>query len=389
MDTKPVFSSRWTGAGGLALAVLCAGWFWRPDRFFQAYFFGYLFWLSVSLGALSILLLHHATGGAWGFVIRRNLEAAVRVLPVFFLLLLPVVLGGLDDLYAWARPETVAHDEILQHKQPYLNPAFFAIRALLYFGLWMGLGLSAARWSRRQDTAAAPDLDGRRPGLGSVGLVVYALAVTFASFDWLMSLDAHWFSTMFGVRFAAGLALGGISFAILLLARSVHTGRLREVARPDHFHDLGKLLLAFVMFWTYIVFSEFLIIWSGNLAEETPWYIHRFHGGWQWVGIGLMLFHFLLPFALLLSRERKRDLVRLQRVAALVFVMRLADLAWLMLPAFSPGHFRFGIWEALAVIGLGGIWLRVFARRFAEAPNVPAHLPDYMQPAGPEEAEHA
>jgi len=381
-------AARWLRVGAVALALLLVIGFFNPGRVFEGYLLGYLFWLGISLGALSILLLHHLTGGAWGFPIRRILESAVSLLPWMLLLFLPILLFGLDDLYTWARPEQVDHDPLLQHKQPYLNSGFFSARALIYFAVWIGLGSALTRWSRRQDMTDRPHPAARLTAVGGPGVVLYALVATFASIDWVMSLEPHWFSTMYGVLFAAGVALSGLSFAVVMLGKLSQEKPLSDFVDAQHFHDIGNLLLTFVMFWAYIAFSQFLIIWSGNLSEETPWYLNRSQGGWQWVAVLLALFHFAVPFALLLSREHKRRIERMQRVARLVLGMRVLEMLWLVTPAFSPGQFKLGVTEILALLGVGGLWMGWFARHLARAPLLPVHLPTATRLPVEEVAEH-
>ncbi len=346
--------------GVLALAVGVLGSLLNRAAFFQAYLIGYLFWTGIAVGCLGLLMLHHLVGGRWGHAIQRLLEAGVRTLPLMALLFVPILVG-LADLYVWARPDVVAADALLQHKQAYLNgPAYFG-RTAVYFAVWIGAGTILTMLSARQDQGIDTDRLTRRLQVWSgPGLVVYGLAVTFAAVDWVMSLEPHWYSSIYGVVFLAGQALLALAFvtrmAIFLGARPP----LQAVLGPDRLHDLGNLLLAFVMFWAYVAFSQYLIIWSGNLPEENHWYIERMHGGWGVMAFGLVGFHFVVPFLLLLSRTTKRRATILGPVAVGILVMRALDLFWLVAPALQTEGFRVHWLDVVLPIGLGGLWLAAF-----------------------------
>jgi hypothetical protein len=362
------------GIGGLALCVVGA--FFRPEQFFRAYLLAYVFWIGLVLGCLGIVMMYHLSGGAWGVVIRRMLESATRTLPVMVVLFIPL-LFGLHDLYAWARPDVVANDELLQHKRLYLNVPFFVLRAVLYFVAWGGVAYLLNRWSREQDQRATDPRPTRRLRLLSgPGLVLYGLGITFAAIDWLMSLEPHWYSTIFGVTLMVGQGLNAFAFAIIVIALLADREPLSRVLAPVHFQDLGSLLLAFVMLWTYMAFSQWLVIWSGNLPEENVWYVHRLQGGWQWFGVVLIVFHFVLPFFLLLSRDLKRNAHALAVVAAAIMVMRFVDLFWLIIPAFYPDGFHIHWMYIVAPLSLGALWLAMFIRQLGERPLLPLHDPN-------------
>lgn len=352
------------GGALLALSVLLAvltgaG----AEQFFRSYLIGFMFWLGIALGSLAILMLHHLTGGAWGLVVRRHLEAATRTLPLLTLAFLPLAIG-LRALYIWARPDVVAADPVLQAKQLYLNAPFFLGRAVFYFAVWNFLAYVINRWSLEQDAGGRQPIGSERKfrQLSAPGLMAYGLTITFASVDWVMSLDPHWFSTIFGVLFMGAQALSAMAFAIVALAATSRYEPLADVVDPSHFHDLGKLLFAFVMLWAYFSFSQFLIIWSGNLPEEIPWYLERLHGGWGAVALVVLIGSFLLPFLLLLSRDLKRNRPVLATIAAGVLIIRLVDLVWLIAP--RAGHHGFPVhWlDVTLPLGLGGLWLALFAR---------------------------
>jgi hypothetical protein len=343
---------------------------------FQSYLLGYVFWILLPLGSLAILMLHHLVGGGWGFVIRRLLEAATRTFPVMAVLFVPL-LFGIGELYPWADLDQVASDPHLEHKTPYLNQGFFVTRAVLYFVIWGALTLALNRWSARQDNTDDPALVRRLQGLSGVGLVLFGLTTTFASIDWVMSLEPLWFSTIFGAIFIVGGTLSALLVMILTLAALHRQAPLDKVVTPTHFHDLGKLLLTFVMLWAYIAFSQYLIIWSGNTAEEAAWYVKRQEGGWQHVALILIVFHFAVPFILLLSRQRKRQARSLARLAWGLLLLRFVDVFWLVCPAFRPSVFVLDWLDIVAPVGIGGIWTAFFLRELNKRPLLPLKDPRF------------
>ncbi len=367
--------------GVVGLAAGAVGAVTNTDQFFRSWLIGFLFCLGLSLGPLALLMLQHMSGGQWGLVGRRVFEAASRNLPFVALLFIPI-LFGLPRLYEWARPEAVQADHILQIKAPYLNVPFFIARAVLYFALWVGGAWLLNKWSAAQDRGeiATTPADSRRfRVLSAPGLIVYVLTLTFASTDWVMSLDAHWYSTIFGFIFVAGQGLTGFALVIVVLSALTGTEPYATFLNKRHFLDLGKLLLAFVMLWAYFSFSQFLIIWSGNLPEEITFFTERLQGGWQWVSLAILLGHFALPFVLLLSRDLKRRPRLLAQVAIVILVFRFVDLMWLVEPTF--GHEGFPLhWMNLAVpAGLTGVWLFLFARHLRSRPLLPLNDPFFKE----------
>lgn len=347
-----------------------------PERLWWSYLAAFVFWIGVALGSLALSMLHHLSGGEWGVVIRRPLESASRTLPLMVLLFLPLAFV-LPRLYAWARPAEVAASHVLQHKQPYLNVPFFLLRAAIYLATWLVLTYLLDRWSREQDRSGDPRVYDRMRMLSGPGLVAYALTVSFASFDWVMSLDAEWFSTIFGILTIGGQGLSALAFIVAVLVLLSQHEPLAGRVKPTQLHDLGKLILAFVMLWAYFNFSQLLIVWSGNLPEEIPWYVRRLQGGWQWVGLGLILFHFALPFLLLLSRSLKRRPQSLVAVACFLLVMRAVDTIWLIAPEFQgqrPSLAGLGVvLDVLALVGVGGIWVWFFFYQLKQRPLLPLH----------------
>lgn len=377
MKAEPVTLQGWENfqrasliVGGAALALCFVAALFYRERFFQAYLTAYFFWLGIPLGCLGIMMLHNLTGGAWGLVIRRLLESGMRTLPLMLLLFVPL-LFGLPILYEWARPEEVAQDPLLQQKSAYLNVPFFLARAVLYFALWISAAWLLTRWSREHDVSGDPMLRERLRRLSAPGLVVYTFTVTFASIDWLMSIEPHWYSTIFGVHFMGGHALAAFAFAVAVSGLLRRQEPLSAVLQPSHVHDLGNLLLGFVMLWAYFSFSQWLIVWSGNLAEEVGWYVDRTRGGWQWVVIVLMVLHFFVPFFVLLLRGVKRRTEALSLLAGLIVFMRLVDVFWYILPSFDPAAFRIHWLDVLTVLGIGGVWIAAFIFYLRPVPLVP------------------
>jgi hypothetical protein len=363
-------------AGGVGALLSAVALLIDPAQFFRSYLTTYLLLLSVTLGCLALGMIHQVSGGAWGVVIRRVLGAATRTLPALTLLFVPIVVG-LHYLYPWTDAATVAKDEVLQWKRPYLNVPFFLARALLYFLVWNGIAYFLNKWSLEQDATGDPRYARRMQLLSAGGLLAYGLTITFASFDWVMSLEPHWFSTMFGVLLMGGQGLSGMAFAIVAVQWLSRKPPLSEVLTQSHFHDLGNLLLAFVMLWTYFGFSQYLIIWSGNLPEEAEWYVHRTAHGWQLVGLALVIFHFALPFALLLLRVIKRQGQLLAKVAAGVLIMRYVDLFWLTAPAFHHDRFYVHWLDFLLPLSLAAIWLGAFIHQLRGRALLPLHDPEF------------
>ena len=372
-------SARWQrvrhGAlliGALGLGSCLIGAPFSGAQFFQSYLFAYVFWLGIALGCLGIVMLHNLSGGGWGSEIRGLLEAGMNTLPLMAVLFLPL-LFGLQQLYEWARPEAVARDVFLQHKAAYLNVPFFVIRTALYFVLWIAAAVLMTRWSaqaRESDGAASA----RLRGVSGPGLVVYVLTITFASMDWIMSLEAHWYSTLFGVHFLGGHGLAALAFTILFSAILSHSATAAQPFSASHRLDLGNLLLGFVMLWAYFTLSQWLIIWSGNLPEEAVWYTHRNQGGWEWLPRLMVVFHFLVPFLLLLSRRNKRNVQFLAMIAATILVMRLVDIFWFTVPAFRPGELGLHWMDIAATAGIGGIWLGGFLGQLQRRPALPIQV---------------
>ena len=381
--TAPAELSRVrTGAvvvGVVFSLLLLIGAFIDRAQFFHAYLVGFIFWIGIALGSLALLMLQHLTGGAWGLVIRRVLEASTRTLPLMIVLFVPLAFG-LQQIYSWTSAAEMNQTAALHEKAiHFLNPPFFLARAALYFAIWSVFALTLNWFSLAQDRTADPKLQKRMQMMGGPGLILFVLTVTFAAIDWVMSLDPAWSSTIFGLIFVAAWTLSALAFTILVSAWLSQREPMNAVLRPAHFHDLGNLTLALVMLWTYFAFSQYLIIWSGNLPEETTWYVARKHGGWGLIALAIVILQFAFPFLILLSRAAKKSGRKLAMLAILILVMRIMDVIWLIEPTFNRGHFHLSWMDVAAPIALGGLWLAMFAWQLQKRPLVPINDPQLEQ----------
>jgi hypothetical protein len=362
--------------GALFLLVLLVGAVFNRRQIFQSYLIGWTFWTGIAIGSIALLMLQHLTGGGWGFVIRRVLEAATRTLPVMAILFLPVILGAHDIYHHWLDHEELAKHAVVQFKTPYLNLPFFIVRAVIYFAVWLALMFFLNKWSLAQDRTADNRYTKNMRVLSGPGMVALIFTVTFASVDWYMSLEPEWFSTIYGFIFVAAWSLSALAFVIAIMARLSREEPMKRIVAPLHFHDLGKLLLALVMLWAYFAFSQYLIIWSGNLPEEIGWYIVRTSTVWGTIVVGIAILHFGAPFLFLLSRDLKRRPGKLVFVAVLILLMRAVDLLWMLVPAFRDEHKW--IWmDVIALIGFGGIWLGLFTWQLSKRPLIPINDPQF------------
>ena len=360
------------GGAGLAISVLGA--LLDRTQFLQSYLVAWLLWAGVAFGCFALMSLHHLSGGAWGLMVRRVLEAAARTIPILGVLFIPVFLG-LSHIYPWAQPEILAGNELIARKAGYLNEPFFIARTIGYITILGGLTWLITRLSLRQDQTGDSSLTRRMQILAGPGLGIYVLVATLASVDWIMSLDPLWYSSIFGVYFLGGHVVSAFAFVIPVALWLRSREPMSRAFSPRHFHDYGKLLFAFVMLWAYFALSQLLIIWSGNLAEEVTWYVERITGGWKTVGILLAVLHFALPFVLLLSRNLKRDARRLAIVACLLLGMRWVDLYWQAGPTFHHDGFALHWLDLTTVVGLGGIWVALVFRGLGRHALVPINDP--------------
>lgn len=342
------------------------------DRFFHSYLIAFMFVLGLSLGSLGLLMLQHLTGGHWGIMTRRPLESATRVLPLVAVFFLPIAIFGMKHLYKeWLDAPPTGEGSLSNLQKSYLTTNGFLIRAVIYFAVWFLLVYIFNRWSKEQDVNREDRALRRRlKMLAGPGIILYVFVMTFAAIDWVMSLSPHWASTIYGFLFVIGQLISSMSLMIVVLVLLSRTAPMEGIIQSRHLHDLGKLLLAFVMLWAYFGFSQLLIIWSGNLPEEISFYRTRLYGAWGVVAVLVLIFHFFVPFFSLLSRDLKRNARLLSKVALWLIFMRLVDLFWLTRPEFTSNAVP-GLMDFAAILALAGIWFAVFARNLKTQPLLP------------------
>ena len=370
------FQKRSLIIGVVFLVLLLVGAILNRPQFFHSYLVGYLFWAGIAIGSLALLMLQHMTGGHWGLVIRRVLEAATRTLPLVALLFIPIIIGA-HSIYPWTHDEEMAKTPALAQKaRLYLNLPGFVGRAVLYFALWGILAYLMNKWSYEQDRSAERRHTKRMRMLSGPGMIIFVLTVTFAAVDWSMSLNPEWFSTIYGLLFVAAWSLSALAFVIAMMSLIGRSEPLSRVVRPNHFQDLGKLMLALVMLWAYFAFSQYLIVWSGNLPEEIEWYLPRVKGGWGVIALSVVIFHFALPFVLLLSASLKRNAGKLLILAIVILIIRQIDFFWMVAPEFTH-DFHISWMDIVAPIGIGGIWLAFFFWQLNKRALIPINDPQY------------
>ena len=381
----------------LGIALIAVGYVSDDGQFFRSYLLAFLYWVSLSLGCLAILMMHHLGGGRWGFAIRRVVEAGSRTIYVMPLLGIPVILG-MHELYEWTHADVVAADPVLQKKQIYLNAPFFILRAAGYFVIWGLLVFFLNRWSAAQDETTETSPTRRMQVMSGPGVIVFVLTGTLAATDWMMSLEPHWFSTIYAAIYIIGQILLTWAFVMLVCIPLSKRQPLSSLLSNDRLRDIATLMLGFVMLWAYTSFSQLLIIWSANLPEEIGWYFKRLQGGWQGVGYTLIFAHFGIPFLLLISSRIKSRIAVLVGVSISIAVMRLVDLFWVTAPAFQimdsmghgdHSHVGFALsWMDLGLpIALGAIWLYVFLGQLTKRSLVPLNDPRFDFQALAEETE--
>jgi len=354
------------------------------ETFFHTYLVAYVFWAGIALGCLGWLMIQYLGGATWGLIIRRILEAGAHTLILLAVLFVPIIIG-LKDIYKWANLDKIEDHELhemIAKKTAWLNPSFFTVRFVIYFVILLGLTIVLRRFSQKQDETGDPATVQGAQNWSGPGFLLYGLVCTFASIDWVMSLDPAWFSSIFGLLMIAGQGVASMALIISVTVVLSRREPMDHILKPKHFHDLGKLLMALVCVWAYFSFSQLLIIWSGNLPEEIPYYIERFKGPWRFIGVALIVLHFLLPFFLLLSRDLKKNARRLVLVAWLIIVMRFVDLIWVIVPTFELDHHAaaslstYALYAA-ATIGFGGIWLGWFFWQLKGRAIVPYRDPQF------------
>lgn len=359
---------------GLVLGGICViGGFFSPGDFFRSYLMGYLFWLGLTLGSMAIVMMQYLTAGAWGIVTRRPLESASRTLPLCAILFIPIAIG-IPRLYDWAHSDLVHNEYVLRHRSVYMNPTMFIIRAIIYFAIWGIFTYFLNKWSAEQDLRGG--FEKRLAALSAPGLILYVFTVTFSSVDWAESLETDWYSTMWGFLFVARQGLSAFAFAIIVMALLSQREPLSSVFKPAHLHDLGKLLLTFVMLWAYFAFSQLVIVWSGNLTDEIPWYLRRFATSWGILGVLLIILQFIVPFLLLLSRPLKRNVIALCSVVAIIIFMRWVDLMWIVMPSYYQRGFRLTWMNFCVPLAIGCLWIAVFVWQLKNRPLLPLQAPN-------------
>jgi hypothetical protein len=349
-----------------------------PEQFFRSYLLAYIFWLGFPLGCAAFLMVHHLTGGYWGLAIRRPLEAGARTVPLLIVFVLPLF-GGVGRLFSWTHAAVVAADPAIQLKHLYLNLPFFVARNVIYFAIWWWLAWRLNSWSDEQDRTGDPRLASRMEVISGPGLVLYGLTVTFFSVDWVMSLEPDWFSTIYGMIFMISQVLGALALVTFVAGLLSQREPVAGAVTADRLNDLGNLVLTFVMLWAYLSFSQYLIIWAGNLTKEIPWYVRRAEGGWAIVALVVIFLSFAIPFYLLLLRAIKRRVETLSTLCAALVVVTFLDVYWMVVPAFEKTGPRFYLLDFLLPVGLGGIWVAEFVRQLKSRPLLPLHDPRFEE----------
>ncbi len=361
------------GTGILLGIASIIGGIYSPGDFFHSYLMGYLFWLGLTLGCMGIVMLQYLTAGAWGIMTRRALESASRTLPLCALLFIPIAIG-MPWLYDWAHSDLVKNEYVLRHRHIYMNPSMFIGRAIVYFIVWGIFMYFLNKWSLEQDERGG--LEKRLARLSAPGLLIYVFTITFATIDWAESLENNWFSTIWGFLFVAREGLASFAFVIIVMALLSRREPLASRFKPAHLHDLGKLLLVFVMLWAYFEFSQLVVIWSGNLTDEIPWYLHRFATSWGWLGVMLIVLEFIVPFLMLLSRPLKRSVIALCCVVSLIIFMRWVDLMWIVMPQYYQRGFRLTWMNLVVPASIGCLWIAVFVWQLQKRPLLPLQAPN-------------
>jgi hypothetical protein len=357
--------------GGIALLLAIPGALSSPEKFYHSYIFSYMLVLGLTVGSLGLLMLQHLTGGNWGIIIRRPLEAASRNIWLMLVMFIPIVLGMKTLYRAWLDPERLKEEPLSKFQQGYLTSGGFLGRAVLYFAIWFLLMWLFNTWSRQQDERKQdPQIQRRFKSLSGPGVILYILLTTFAAIDWVMSLSPHWASTIYGFIFVGAQAIASMCLMIIVIVLLSGSEPLAGIIQKRHLHDLGKWLFAFNILWAYFAFSQLLIIWSGNQPEEISFYRTRLFGGWGVVAVFVLVFSFSLPFLILLSRDVKRTPGLIAKVAAWMLFMRLVDLYWMTRPEFTPRAFPTWL-DFVVPIALFGLWLGFFAMNLKQRPLLP------------------
>ena len=363
------------------IGLLVAGYFLvSPEQFFRSYLVGFWMWFGMGAGCLLALMTQYLTGGAWGLIIRKPLEAGAKTLYVMWLGFLPLLLGA-HRLYWWTTAAGQA-DKRIHEKALYLNVEFLWIRWVIYGLIWLGLTWTLTKWSRLEGETKSVEFSKKLESLSAIGVIAFFFTMTFASVDYLMTLEPHWFSTIYGFMTVIGQGLSALCMMTATMVLLAKFEPFRHVLTNKHLHDLGKLMFAFVMLWAYMNFGQFLITWSANLPDEIVWYIKRMNSGWGWVSMILLVFHFAVPFAVLLSQTAKKNMSSISKIAIFIIVMRMIDVFWLVEPNFVDVRnvqFSMSWMDVVAPIGFGGLWLAVFFWNLPQQPLLAEGAPDFKK----------
>lgn len=374
MTDKGKFGKLAAIAGVAGLVLSAGGYFVDSEQFFYSWLTSFMFWTSIALGGLCFTMLHHLVAARWSVVLRRISENIMGVLPIMVVFLVPILLG-MHDLYHWSHADLVETDHLLKGKAAYLNPTFFVIRLAVYFVIWFVLNRLLFQVSQRQDAGHDPSQIKRMRLISAPGMILFAITLTFFSFDLMMSLDAHWYSTIYGVYFFAGSFAAVLSFIFLTVLVLHGHGILKKEISIEHYHDLGKLMFAFIIFWGYMAFSQYFLIWYANIPEETIWFLHRWVGSWKAVTLILVFGHFVVPFFFLFPQGAKKNAVLMKLMTTWVLLMHLLDIHWLVMPSLHHEGFHLSWMDFSTMIGIGGIFLWFFWRRMASSPMIPVNDP--------------
>jgi hypothetical protein len=356
-----------------------------PTQFFHSYLLGYVVFLGLTMGCFGLLMLQYLSGGAWGVVARRIFEAGSRLVPIAAILFIPLIFG-MKDIYSWLDPQVLKTNPIVSGKSDYLNAPFWIVRAVLYFAVFIIISLVLNKYAKNMDENPGFKWSRKLENFSGGSLVLFFILSTLAVTDWLMSLTPEWYSTIFGFIMIVGQGIMAMTFTILIICLLVREEPMASIIKPIHLHDLGKLLFAFNFLWGYLMFSQWIIIYSGNLPDEIMWYHERIRGGWDTVAYLVIFVHFLLPFALLLSRDTKRSAKRLMPVAALLFVMRIVDLYWLIEPNWHREEFFFSWADIAAPLGFAGLFLWLWVWQYKKRAILPTGEPELEQALHPKGA---
>jgi hypothetical protein len=368
------FGKKSLGVGIFGFLLSVVGYFVNSHQFFYSYLTAFAFWFTIAMGGLFFVMLHHLTNATWSVVLRRIAENLMSNIIVMALLFIPMLVG-IKDLYHWSHPDLVAADPLLLKKSPYLNVTFFIIRAAIYFGIWMLLNRLLYKTSLAQDHVASENQTKRFRKISAPGMILFAFTISFAAFDWFMSLDSHWYSTIFGVYIFSGGLLTGLAFITLITIYLKTKGPFGDIVTSEHYHDLGKLLFAFTIFWAYICFSQYFLIWYANIPEETVWFSARWKGAWKYFSLAIIFGHFVIPFFVLITQPAKRNHKVMVSICILLLLVHWIDLYWIIMPNLLTTGATLSWMDLSTMLGIGGIFMWYYLRLSAKTPLLPLNDP--------------